>query len=98
MPRLRVIWLLALVAGCAGAPRPEGRAQVRFLVEPPTARIYTDERFLSSARVAAVRPIELRPGPRRFTVVAEGHFPHDFETVLAPGPTTIRVTLRPIPP
>ncbi|MCS6857105.1 MAG: hypothetical protein NZM37_05290 [Sandaracinaceae bacterium] len=67
-------------------------------MEPAHARIYTDERFLASARVAALQPIVLSPGKWRFTVVAHGHFPHDFETELRPGLTTIRLRLRPIPP
>lgn len=84
--------------GCAGGPRVQPRAQVRFLVEPDTARIYTDERFVGSARVLAVRPAEFRAGPRRFSITAEGYFPHDVEVDLAPGTTTIELRLRPIPP
>lgn len=86
-----------LGAGCAGAPRPVGNAEVRFVIEPSEARVYTDERFLGGARVVAVRPVVLRAGPRRFTITAEGHFPHDLDVDLAPGATTIRVSLRPIP-
>ncbi len=85
------------LAGCAGAPRPVQSAQVRFQLEPDTARVYTDERFLGGARVVATRPIELRTGPRRFTITAEGYFPHDLEVDLPPGVTTIRVSLRPVP-
>jgi hypothetical protein len=88
----------AVLAGCSGAPRPVGNAQVRFHIEPDTARVYTDERFLGGARVVAVQPIQLRAGPRRFTITAEGHFPHDLEVDLPPGLTTIRVSLRPVPP
>ncbi|MFN9813794.1 MAG: hypothetical protein ACK6CU_29635 [Deltaproteobacteria bacterium] len=88
----------ALLAGCAGAPSPAGSAQVRFVLDPETARVYTDERFLGAARVLAVRPIQLRVGPRRFTITAEGYFPHDLEVELPAGLTTIRVRLRPIPP
>lgn len=86
------------LTGCAGAPRPVGNAQVRFQIEPDTARVYTDERFLGGARVVAVQPIELRAGPRRFTITADGYFPHDLEVELPPGLTTIRVSLRPVPP
>jgi hypothetical protein len=86
------------LSACAGAPRPVGNAQVRFQIEPDTARVYTDERFLGGARVVAVQPIELRAGPRRFTITAEGYFPHDLEVELPPGLTTIRVSLRPVPP
>jgi hypothetical protein len=89
---------LCVVSACAGAPRPVGNAQVRFVLEPDTARVYTDERFLGAARVIAVRPIELRAGPRRFTITADGYFPHDLEVDLPPGLTTIRVSLRPVPP
>ena len=100
-PLARALALVLLVVGasaCAGAPRPVESAQVRFVLEPSSARVYTDERFLGAARVVAVRPVELRTGPRRFTIVADGYFPHDLETDLAPGLTTIRVSLRPVPP
>ncbi len=90
---------LALGAlGCSASPRPVSNATVRFVLEPSTARVYTDERFLGGARVVAVRPIELRAGPRRFTITADGYFPHDLDIELPPGLTTIRVSLRPVPP
>jgi len=95
---LALVFFASLASACAAAPRPVGNAQVRFVLEPSTARVYTDERFLGAARVVAVQPVELRAGPRRFTIVAEGYFPHDLETELAPGLTTIRVSLRPVPP
>lgn len=97
LARMLAPGVLALVA-CSGGPRPVGNAQVRFLIEPATARVYTDERFLGGARVVAVRPIQLRAGPRRFTITADGYFPHDLEVDLPPGLTTIRVSLRPVPP
>lgn len=84
--------------GCSAGPRPVSNATVRFVLEPATARVYTDERFLGGARVVAVRPIELRAGPRRFTITADGYFPHDLDVELPPGLTTIRVSLRPVPP
>ncbi len=89
----------AIGAGGCGARAPvHAMASVRFLVEPLEARVYTDERFLGGARVLSTRPIELRAGPRRFTIVAEGYFPHDLDVELPPGTTTIRVELRPVPP
>lgn len=90
---------LAPLAACGGAPRTSASAtaEVRFVLSPDTARVYTDERFLGGARVVAQRPIQLRTGPRRFTITAEGYFPHDLEVDLPPGTTTIRVALRPIP-
>lgn len=92
------LFLLA-VAGCGGARSSGGgRAQVRFLIEPDSARVYTDERFVGGARVLAARPPSFRSGPRRFTITADGYFPHDVEVDLPPGTTTIRLSLRPIPP
>ncbi|MBN8612452.1 MAG: hypothetical protein J0L92_17800 [Deltaproteobacteria bacterium] len=88
----------SLVTACSAGPRPVGNAEVRFVLEPASARVYTDERFLGAARVVAVRPVQLRAGPRRFTIVAEGYFPHDLDVELPPGLTTIRVSLRPVPP
>lgn len=90
--------LVGVGAGCGGAPHAPARAQVRFLIEPESARVYADDRFVGSARVLAVRPAPFRAGPRRFTITADGYFPHDLEVDLPPGETTIRVRLRPIPP
>jgi hypothetical protein len=100
LPRRSFLLLASttLAAGCAAAPAPIGNAQVRFVLEPDTARVYTDERFLGAARVVAARPVQLRAGPRRFTITADGYFPHDLEVELPPGLTTIRVSLRPVPP
>ncbi len=87
-----------LLAACAGAPRPrEAQAQVRFEIQPEGARVTSDEQFVGSARVLSTTPATFRPGLRRFTITAEGHFPHDLETELSPGLTTIAVRLRAIP-
>jgi hypothetical protein len=97
--RAFLVGCLALgIAGCGAAQRPEQRAAVRFVIEPESARVYSDERFIGSARVLAVRPAEFRTGRRRFTITADGFFPHDFEVDLPPGMTTIEVRLRPVPP
>lgn len=89
---------LACVSGCGGAQTAaRGRAQVRFVLEPQDARVYTDERFVGGGRVLAARPPTFTAGPRRFTITAEGYFPHDLEMELAEGTTTVRVSLRPIP-
>lgn len=89
---------LFLISGCAGAPRPNETAGVRFVVVPETARVYTDDQFVGGARVLAVRPAAFRPGSRRFTVMADGYFPHDLELQLEPGTITVEIRLRPIPP
>ncbi|MDQ3034399.1 MAG: hypothetical protein M3Y87_18470, partial [Myxococcota bacterium] len=89
---------LVLAAGCGGAPRPSERARVRFVLQPETARVYSDERYVGSARRLAARPTEFRVGPRRFTITADGYFPHDLEVDLPAGTTTIEISLRPVPP
>lgn len=86
------------LAGCGGAQRTREPAQVRFVIAPDTARVYTDERFVGSARVLARRPFQARPGVRRFTVTADGYFPHDLELELPSGTTTVELRLRPVPP
>lgn len=87
----------ALVVACAGAPQPAQTAEVRLMIEPATARVYTDERFVGGARVLATRAVSFRAGPRRLTITADGFFPHDLDLDLPPGTTTVRVSLRPIP-
>lgn len=95
--RHATLFVLALVAGCASAPRAAETAEVRFEIVPENARIYTDERFVGSARVLATRPATFRTGPRRISISADGYFPHDLELELPAGLTTVRVSLRPVP-
>ncbi|MBX3275916.1 MAG: hypothetical protein KF729_37010 [Sandaracinaceae bacterium] len=94
---LLALSLLALSA-CGGAPRAREQARVQFSVEPATARVYVDDRFVGAAVVLARRPPRFAPGRRHFTVTADGYFPHDVEVDLPSGTTTIRLRLRPIPP
>lgn len=93
-----VVAMAITLAGCAGGPRPVAQAQVRFVLTPDTARVYADERFVGSGRVLARRAASFRAGRRRFTITAEGYFPHDLEVDLAEGTTTIEIALRPLPP
>lgn len=91
--------LVLLAAGCGGGPAVRSaNAEVRFLVEPEHARIYVEDRFVGAARVLARRPPSFPPGPRHFTVTADGYFPHDVEVDLPSGVTTIRLRLRAVPP
>lgn len=101
VPSLLGASLLALsaVSGCgAAAPAPEARATVHFEIVPDSARVYTEDRFIGSARVLASRPPSFRAGPRQITITAEGYFPHDLDLDLAEGTTTVHVELRPVPP
>ena len=93
-----MVVLALMFSACASAPRTNETARVRFVITPDTARVYTDDQFVGGARVLAVRPAVFRPGPRRVTITALGHFPHDLDLFLEPGTTTIEVRLRPIPP
>lgn len=88
---------LLTLSACGGAPRRPQPAQVRFLIEPEAARVYSEDRFVGAARVLARRPASFAPGARFFTVTAEGYFPHDVEVELPSGLTTIRLELRPVP-
>jgi len=96
--RLIACAALALgIAGCGARPAVREAARVRFLVRPPAARIYVEDRFIGAAAVLARRPPSFRPGTRHFTVTAGGYFPHDVEVDLPSGMTTIRLSLRPVP-
>ena len=102
---LRLAWAGAIAAlamtnaGCGGsAPSTAPSAEVRFVIEPDTARVYTDGHFVGAARVLSARAESFRAGPRQFTITAAGYFPHDRAVDLAPGATTIEISLRPIPP
>lgn len=88
-----------LVLGCgAAAPDTEARATVRFDITPDSARVYTEDRFVGSARVLAARPPSFRTGARQITITADGYFPVDLDLDLDPGTTTVRVAMRPVPP
>lgn len=95
---IAIVVAASMAAGCGGAQRTQERARVRFVITPDNARVYADERFVGSARVLARRPFQARPGPRRFTVTADGYFPHDLELDLPSGTTTVEIRLRPVPP
>lgn len=95
---VRAALALSLVSGCAGAPVAREQASVRFLIEPPNARVYVEDRFVGAAALLRRRPESFPPGRRHFTVTADGHFPHDVQVDLPSGLTTIRLRLRPVPP
>ena len=96
---LRLGALLALMSGCGGAQHPKGPpATLRTVVEPPTATVYVDERFVGAARVLDRNPAALSPGAHRVTIEAPGYFPHDLEVMLAPGVTRVDAKLRRVPP
>jgi hypothetical protein len=97
MRRLAPMALILACACGAATPRRE-RAEVRFVLEPDTSRVYVEDRFVGAARVLARRAESFPTGPRHFTITADGHFPHDIEVDLPRGETTIRVRLRPVPP
>lgn len=95
---VRPVLALALVlASCGGEPRPTP-AGIKVVAEPADARVYVDDRFVASARVLAERAHQLPAGVHRITITAPGYFPHDIETELPPGVSTIEIALRPIPP
>ncbi len=94
-----LLLVFSWAVGCAGPQKPRTRpAALRTIVEPPTARVQVDEHFVGAARVLEKRPAVLAPGKRRVTIDAPGYFPHDLEVELAPGITTVKVKLRPVPP
>lgn len=94
---LTALCLLALPA-CGARPQAPERARVRFVLQPPNARVYVEDRFVGAGRLLRVRPRSFPTGPRHFTITADGYFPHDVAVDLPAGTTTIRLRLRPIPP
>jgi hypothetical protein len=90
---------LATTAGCGGASAvPTERATIHFDITPDTARVYTEDRFIGSARVLAAQPPSFRAGARQITISADGYFPVDLDLELAPGTTQVRVSMRAVPP
>ena len=90
---------LAVALAACGASQPGAEAaQLRVVAEPDAARVYVDDRFIATGRRLAVRPAPMRAGVHFVTISAEGYFPHDVELDLPAGETTVRVSLRPVPP
>ena len=90
---------LGAIAGCgAAAPDTSARATIRFEITPDSARVYTEDRFVGSARVLAAQPPSFRTGARQITITADGYFPVDLDLDLDPGTTQVRVAMRPVPP
>jgi len=87
-----------LVSSCSGAPPARGRALLAITAVPDTASVYVDDRYIASARRLAIRPEVLRVGVHHVTITAPEYFPHDVELALPEGLTSVRISLRPIPP
>jgi hypothetical protein len=95
--RAAILALGALFHACGARQAGPERARVRFEIEPQEARVYSDERFVGSARLLSQRPVVWSTGRRRVTIGADGYFPHDVMLELPAGESTVRVRLRPIP-
>ncbi len=102
MPRMRNAFIVAALGivclSCGAVERPRSPALLRMITRPAHAAVYIDDRYAGSGRILEARPIALSPGAHLVTVQARGYFPHDVEIRVAPGLTTARVALRPIPP
>ena len=94
---LAAVFALWGSAGCRATPQPTP-AGLRILADPPDARVYIDDRFVASAQLLSRRAHTLPPGAHRVTVSAPGYFPHDLQTDLPAGLSTLKIKLRPIPP
>jgi hypothetical protein len=86
-----------LLGACYGQLPPERTAHLRIVAEPATTTVYVDGEYFGSARVLAEQAKPLTAGPRLVTFMAPGYFPHDVQLDLAPGETTVRMKLLPIP-
>lgn len=97
--RLVALLFVCVMSACAGVQRPsDPPAELRVIAEPAHATVLVNEQFVGSARVLEKRPYAMRPGKKRITIQASGHFPHDLELDLPPGVTTLKIKLRPVPP
>jgi hypothetical protein len=88
------------LGGCMQAP-PQAApkvASLRVTAEPPETTVYESDHFLGTARLLAKQPKQLKPGVKYLSFKAPGYFPHDMQVDLAPGETSIKIKLRPIPP
>jgi hypothetical protein len=99
MARALALALCVCLSACAGAqhPKREKAAELRVVAVPEGALVEVNERSVGSARVLAQRPVRLKPGKKRITITAPGHFPHDLEVELRPGETKIDIKLRAVP-
>ncbi len=95
---MRFALLCLVLSACGYQNTRREPAKLQVIAQPEDARVYVDERFIASARVLAQRPRELRAGSHRVTITAPGYFPHDVAVDLPSGTTTIRISLRQVPP
>lgn len=95
---MRFALLCLVLSACGYQNTRQEPAKLQVIAQPEDARVYVDERFIASARVLAQRPRELRAGSHRVTITAPGYFPHDVAVDLPSGTTTIRISLRQVPP
>jgi hypothetical protein len=97
---VRVIVLaLLLAAGCSiQSNLRRDSAELRVIAEPAVARVYVNDRFVGTGRRLAQRPHRLNPGVHYVTIESPGFFPHDLRMELPEGETTVRISLRPVPP
>ena len=103
MVRTRALTFLTAVAAislcaCGGVSPRQQPALLHIETEPDDAIVLVNEQTAGKGHVLAHRPVRLSPGRHRVTITAAGYFPHDLEVVLQPGVTTLRVSLREIPP
>lgn len=85
------------LGACYGQAPPQRIANLRIIAEPATTTVYVDAEYFGSARVLAKHGKPVRAGQRLVTFMAPGYFPHDVQLDLAPGETTVRMKLLPIP-
>ena len=88
-----------LAAGCSvTTPFQRAPAELQVISAPETARVYVDDRFVATGQRLRARPHQLRPGVHFVTIEAPGYFPHDVRLELPSGRTTVRISLRAVPP
>jgi hypothetical protein len=98
MIRLGLALYAIVLMTCETNPAAVRPAALRVISPQTSAEVFVEGRFVGLASTLSQRPASIRPGVHHITITAHGYFPHDLEQSLPSGETTIRISLRPIPP
>ena len=98
LPVCLIVVMSTCFAACNG-PRVPARPTggIRLAADPPSARVYVNEKLSGTASIFVERPLLLKPGAYRIKLVAEGYYPGYVDVEVADEVVPVEVKLTEIP-